>query len=48
MRLRRIGLYLLSLMLTGTIVVSIAAAVIYIRVEPQLPSISALRDVQLQ
>jgi penicillin-binding protein 1A len=48
MTLRRIGLYLLSLMLTGTIILSIAAALVYIRVEPQLPSISVLRDVQLQ
>lgn len=48
MTLRRTGLYLLSLLLTGMILAAVAAAMVYIRVEPQLPSIDALRDVQLQ
>ena len=48
MNLKRTGLYLLSLSLTGIFLTSIVAAVIYIRIEPQLPSIEALRDVRLQ
>jgi len=48
MKFRRAGLYLLSLLLTGIFLTAIIAAVIYIRVEPQLPSIEALKDVRLQ
>jgi len=48
MYLRRAGLYLLSLLLTGIFLTAIVAAVIYIRIEPQLPSITALKDVRLQ
>lgn len=48
MKLRRAGLYLLSMLLTGTIVAGVVAALVYIRIEPQLPSISTLREVQLQ
>lgn len=48
MNLRRTGLYLLSLMLTITILGVIAALIIYVRIEPQLPSINMLSDVRLQ
>lgn len=48
MILRRTGLYLLSVMLTGIILAAVVAALVYIRVEPQLPSINTLREVQLQ
>ncbi len=48
MILRRTGLYLLSAMLTGTILMAVTAVLVYIRVEPQLPSIDTLREVQLQ
>ncbi|NNJ95391.1 MAG: peptidase, partial [Halobacteria archaeon] len=48
MSLRRIWVFLLYLMLTGIFLTAVVAAVIYIRIEPQLPSIEKLRDVQLQ
>jgi penicillin-binding protein 1A len=48
MNFRRAGLYLLSLLLTGIFLTSVVAAVIYIRIEPQLPSIETLKDVRLQ
>jgi penicillin-binding protein 1A len=48
MNLRRTGLYLLSLLLTVTFLTVLASALIYIRIEPQLPSIAKLKDVQLQ
>ncbi|MDX1697429.1 MAG: penicillin-binding protein 1A [Thiohalobacterales bacterium] len=35
-------------MLTGIFLTSVVAVIIYIRVEPQLPSIETLRDVRLQ
>jgi len=48
MNFRRAGLYLLSFLLTGIFLTSVVAAVIYIRIEPQLPSIETLKDVRLQ
>jgi penicillin-binding protein 1A len=48
MSLRRAGLYLLSLSLTGIFLTALASALLYIRIEPQLPSIAKLKDVQLQ
>ena len=48
MNFRRAGLYLLSLLLTGIFLTAVVAAVIYIRIEPQLPSIEMLKDVRLQ
>jgi penicillin-binding protein 1A len=48
MSMRRTGTYLLSLLLTGTILMIVAAGLLYIRIEPQLPSIDHLRVVQLQ
>ncbi len=48
MSLRRTGTYLLSLLLTGMILSSVAAILLYVRIEPQLPSIERLRDVRLQ
>ncbi len=48
MNLRPIWVFLLYLVLTGILLTAVAAAVVYVRVEPQLPSIEALRDVQLQ
>jgi len=48
MIIRRLGRYLLFLMLAGVAVVFILATVLYIKIEPQLPPIDVLRDVQLQ
>ncbi|MGB5306749.1 MAG: transglycosylase domain-containing protein, partial [Gammaproteobacteria bacterium] len=48
MIIRRLGLYLLFLVLAGTAVVFVLATVLYIKIEPQLPSIEVLKDVQLQ
>jgi penicillin-binding protein 1A len=48
MSLRRAGLYLFSLLLTGIFLTALASALLYIRIEPQLPSIATLKDVQLQ
>ena len=48
MILRRIGRFLLYLFLLGSVAVAVLAAVIYLRIEPQLPSIEVLRKVQLQ
>ena len=48
MILRRAGHLLLFLFLMGSIAVAALAAVIYLKIEPQLPSIEVLRDVQLQ
>jgi penicillin-binding protein 1A len=48
MILRRIWVFLLYLMLTGIFLTAVGAAILYIQIEPQLPSIDALRDVQLQ
>jgi penicillin-binding protein 1A len=48
MMLRRTGLFLLYLFMLGSVAVAVLAAVIYLRIEPQLPSIEVLRKVQLQ
>ena len=48
MILRRIGRFLLYLFMLGSVAVAVLAAVIYLRIEPQLPSIEVLRKVQLQ
>ena len=48
MNLRPVWVFLLYLVLTGIFLTAVAAAIIYVRVEPQLPSIDTLRDVQLQ
>jgi penicillin-binding protein 1A len=48
MILRRIGRLLVFLFLLGSIAMAVLATVIYLRIEPQLPSIEVLRDVQLQ
>lgn len=48
MNLRRSGRFLLYLLLAGVAATAILAAVVYTRIEPQLPSIEVLRDVQLQ
>ena len=48
MRLRRIGRFLVYLFFLGSVAMAVLAAVIYLRIEPQLPSIEVLRDVQLQ
>lgn len=45
---RRLGRYLLYLMLAGIAVVGILAAVLYIKIDAQLPSIEVLKEVQLQ
>ena len=48
MILRRTGRFLLYLFMLGSVAVAVMAAVIYLRIEPQLPSIEVLRKVQLQ
>ncbi|MEN8204671.1 MAG: penicillin-binding protein 1A [Pseudomonadota bacterium] len=48
MILRRTGRFFLYLFLLGTVALAVLAAVIYLRIEPQLPSIEVLRVVQLQ
>jgi len=48
MNLRRSGRFLLYLLLAGIAATAILGAVLYARIEPQLPSIEVLRDVQLQ
>jgi penicillin-binding protein 1A len=48
MNLRRSARFLLYLLLAGVAATAILAAVLYARIEPQLPSIDVLRDVQLQ
>jgi penicillin-binding protein 1A len=48
MRIFRLGRFILYLLLTGLLVLSIAAAVLTMKVASELPSIDALRDVQLQ
>jgi penicillin-binding protein 1A len=48
MILRRIGRFLVYLFLLGSIAMAVLATVIYLRIEPQLPSIEVLREVQLQ
>ena len=48
MILRRIARFLLYLFMLGSVAVAVLAAVIYLRIEPQLPSIEVLRKVQLQ
>ena len=48
MILRHLGRVFLYLLLLASFGVAIAAAVLYAKIEPQLPSIDVLRDVQLQ
>jgi penicillin-binding protein 1A len=48
MILRRIGRLFIYLFLLGSVAIAVLAAVIYLRIEPQLPSIEVLRVVQLQ
>ncbi|MGB5715636.1 MAG: penicillin-binding protein 1A [Gammaproteobacteria bacterium] len=48
MILRRIGRFLIYLFLLGSAAMALLATVIYLRIEPQLPSIEVLREVQLQ
>ena len=48
MILRRTGRFFLYLFLLGSVAMAVLAAVIYLRIEPQLPSIDVLREVQLQ
>jgi penicillin-binding protein 1A len=48
MRIFWLGRFILYLLLTGLLVLSIAAAVLTMKVASELPSIDALRDVQLQ
>ena len=45
MNLRRSGRFLLYLLLAGIAATAILGAVLYARIEPQLPSIEVLRDV---
>ena len=44
----RLGRFVLYLLLTGLLVVSIAAAILTMQVASELPSIETLRDVKLQ
>ena len=48
MKVFRLGRFILYLLLTGLLVLSIAAAVLTMQVASELPSIETLRDVQLQ
>ncbi|HDK38084.1 MAG TPA: peptidase, partial [Thiolapillus brandeum] len=48
MILRRIGRLFIYLFLLGSVAIAVLAAVIYLRIQPQLPSIEVLRVVQLQ
>ena len=48
MILRRTGVFLLYLLLTGIFLAAVAAAIIYVQIEPELPSIERLSNVQLQ
>jgi penicillin-binding protein 1A len=48
MILRRILGYLLFLLFTGIIASAVLAIFLYVKIEPQLPAIEVLRDVQLQ
>jgi len=48
MILRHLGRVLFYLLLLASFGVAVSAAVIYAKIEPQLPSIEVLRDVQLQ
>ncbi len=43
-----LGRFLLSAVFTLTILLSILSVVLYVKIEPQLPSIELLKDVQLQ
>jgi penicillin-binding protein 1A len=45
---RHLGRFLLSAVFTLTIVFLILSVVLYVKIEPQLPSIDLLKDVQLQ
>jgi len=48
MILRSIGRFLFYGLLLGSVAVAALGAIIYLRIEPQLPSIEVLREVQLQ
>ena len=48
MILRYLARLFFYLLLLASIGVAVAAAVLYVKIEPQLPSIEVLRDVQLQ
>jgi penicillin-binding protein 1A len=48
MILRHLGRVLFYLLLLASLGVAVAAAVLYVKIEQQLPSIDVLRDVQLQ
>ena len=48
MILRHLGRVFFYLLLLASFGVAIVAAVLYVKIEPQLPSIDVLRDVQLQ
>lgn len=48
MILRRLGRLFLYLVLLGALGVAVLGVVLYVKIEPQLPSIEVLRDVQLQ
>jgi penicillin-binding protein 1A len=48
MILRYLGRLFFYLLLLASIGVAVVAAVLYVKIEPQLPSIDVLRDVQLQ
>ena len=48
MIVRRLFVLFLSLMFTGIIISAALAAFVYVKIEPQLPAIEVLRDVQLQ
>jgi penicillin-binding protein 1A len=45
---RHVGRFVLSAVFTLTIVLLILSVVLYVKIEPQLPSIELLKDVQLQ
>jgi len=48
MILRYLGRIFFYLLLLASIGIAVVAAVLYVKIEPQLPSIEVLRDVQLQ
>jgi penicillin-binding protein 1A len=48
MNLNRLVRFLLSTILTGILIISLIFVVLYFRIEPQLPSIEVLREIQLQ
>lgn len=48
MIVRRLLSYFFFLLFTGIIVAAVLAAVVYVKIEPQLPGIEVLKEVQLQ